>query len=146
MKASRTRTDASGGRTDRISTLRAGRPSRISAADTYRARTRRSDGCAVFGGDAPTVWLPLCCRTRLPHHVFNRRFLGKSSAAGTLDELTFALTFQVYSEQVLSGHAFALLSGQTTRPLSTYLIELTGILTGVLVWAVLRCKAAPDER
>lgn len=58
---------------------------------------------------------------------------------GVLNEIAFALTFTTFDEFAATVPvAVAQLSGRVGRPLSSYLLELLGPLTGVLVWALLK--------
>lgn len=63
-------------------------------------------------------------------------FAAAFSALSVGDEI-FALTFTAYDVPTVPV-ATAQLSGRTGRPLGSYLFELLGPLTGVLVWALLR--------
>lgn len=58
---------------------------------------------------------------------------------GPLNEVIFALTFTAFDQPAATVPvAIAQLSGRVSRPLSSYLFELLGPLTGVLLWALLR--------
>ena len=58
---------------------------------------------------------------------------------GPLNEVIFALTFTAFDQNAATVPvAIAQLSGQVSRPFSSYLFELLGPLAGILLWALLR--------
>lgn len=95
--------------------------------------------CALFARTARLRWGLMYAAVLGYGIYFLMGFAITLFAMGPLNEFMFALTFTAFDQNAATVPvAIAQLSGQVSRPFSSYLFELLGPLAGVLLWALLR--------
>ena len=95
--------------------------------------------CALFARTARLRWGFMYAAVLGYGIYFLMGFAITLFAISPLNEFIFALTFMAFDQNSATAPvAIAQLSGQVSRPFSSYVFELLGPLAGVLLWALLR--------